>query len=86
MGNAGLTSAWFDVETMSWKFEYSSCPVGVQHFWWTVHIVDFITMVLAIVVGIMAAVGADGRKSKVPRVVATKANGSSKGIKEKKVQ
>ncbi|RVD87119.1 uncharacterized protein DFL_005362 [Arthrobotrys flagrans] len=85
-GNAGLTSAWFDVETMSWRFEYSSCPVGVQHFWWTVHIVDFITMVLAIVVGIMAAVGADRRKSKVPRVVVTKANGSSKGIKEKKVQ
>ncbi|KAF3265565.1 hypothetical protein TWF192_000214 [Orbilia oligospora] len=36
-------------------------------------------------VGIMAAVGADGRK-KVPKVVVTKANGSSKGIKEKKVQ
>ncbi|KAF3170472.1 hypothetical protein TWF225_010775 [Orbilia oligospora] len=84
-GNAGLTSAWFDEKTMSWRFEYSSCPVGVQHFWWTVHIVDFITMVLAIVVGIMAAVGADGRK-KVPKVVVTKANGSSKGIKEKKVQ
>ncbi|KAK6523019.1 hypothetical protein TWF281_002442 [Arthrobotrys megalospora] len=84
-GNAGLTSAWFDAETMSWRFEYSSCPVGVQHFWWTVHIVDFITIVLAVVLTIMAAVGADG-KAKVPKVVVTKANGSSKTIKEKKLQ
>ncbi|KAK6340027.1 hypothetical protein TWF730_001804 [Orbilia blumenaviensis] len=85
-GNAGLTSAWFDADAMSWRFEYSTCPVGVQHFWWTVHIVDFITMVLAVVLAILSAVGADGRKAKVPKVVVTKANGSSKTIKEKKLQ
>ncbi|KAK6542781.1 hypothetical protein TWF694_006723 [Orbilia ellipsospora] len=55
-GNAGLTSAWFDVESMSWRFEYSTCPVGTQHIWWTVHIVDFITLVGAVLYGVILLV------------------------------
>ncbi|KAF3914050.1 hypothetical protein AA313_de0201668 [Arthrobotrys entomopaga] len=71
-GNAGLTSAWFDVESMSWRFEYSTCPVGTQHIWWTVHIVDFITMVLGLVYGIIIFVISAQKKSVA--------------LKEKKVQ
>ncbi|KAF3918153.1 hypothetical protein ABW20_dc0100929 [Dactylellina cionopaga] len=96
-GNAGLTSAWFDTEAMSWRFEYSTCPVGTQHIWWTVHIVDFITLVLAISYGVivMIANSLDRSEAKkmtgVPKVVvteanATEANGGAKTIAEKKVQ
>jgi hypothetical protein len=28
-----------------WRFEYSTCPVGVQHFWWIVHVVDCLTII-----------------------------------------
>ena len=43
-GNAGLLSAWFDVEAGAWQFEYSTCAVGTQHIWWGVHIMDIITV------------------------------------------
>ncbi|KAI9771778.1 MAG: hypothetical protein M1835_006347 [Candelina submexicana] len=44
-GNAGLLSAWFDPQLGRWAFEYSTCAVGVQHIWWAIHILDFITLV-----------------------------------------
>ncbi|KAL8754378.1 MAG: hypothetical protein Q9184_005131 [Pyrenodesmia sp. 2 TL-2023] len=34
-GNAGLLSAWFDEEQQRWRFEYSTCSLGVQHIWHT---------------------------------------------------
>ncbi|MCJ1353671.1 MAG: hypothetical protein MMC33_003658 [Icmadophila ericetorum] len=37
-GNAGLLSAWFDDGVGEWRFEYSTCAVGVQHIWWAIHI------------------------------------------------
>ncbi|KAH8734334.1 hypothetical protein BGZ61DRAFT_442405 [Ilyonectria robusta] len=43
-GNAGLLSLWFDHEAWEWRFEYAECPLGTQHFWWFVHIVDFIVL------------------------------------------
>ena len=39
-GNAGLLSAWFDEELQEWRFEYSTCPLGRQHLWWAVHVLD----------------------------------------------
>lgn len=42
-GNAGLLSAWFDKEVGEWRFEYSTCAVGVQHIWWAIHIMLIIT-------------------------------------------
>ena len=45
-GNAGLLSAWFNTETERWKFEYSTCSLGVQHIWWAIHILDVVTIVL----------------------------------------
>ncbi|CUS07858.1 unnamed protein product [Tuber aestivum] len=44
-GNAGLVSAWFDFESDSWKFEYQTCKLGIQHVWWTVHIIDAIVAI-----------------------------------------
>lgn len=43
-GNAGLLSLWFDPDTWEWRFEFDTCPLGVQHWWWAVHILDFITI------------------------------------------
>lgn len=53
-GNAGLLSMWFDDETWQWKFEYATCPMGTQHLWWLVHILDLITIVAGVVYGIIA--------------------------------
>jgi hypothetical protein len=43
-GHAGFLSAYFDNkkgEHGEWVFEFASCGVGVQHWWWAVHIIDF---------------------------------------------
>lgn len=45
-GNAGLLSAWFDHEINEWKFEYSSCALGVQHIWWAIHVLDLIVIII----------------------------------------
>lgn len=47
-GNAGLLSAWFDADAASWKFEYDTCVLGVQHFWWAIHILDLVVLLLAV--------------------------------------
>lgn len=47
-GNAGLLSAWFDETDAQWRFEYSDCAFGVQHIWWTAH-------VLTLLVGLVAS-------------------------------
>lgn len=51
-GNAGLLSAWFDAERGRWEFEYASCALGKQHFWWAVHVLDIVTLVLCIYTGV----------------------------------
>lgn len=48
-GNAGLMSLWFDEATWEWQFEFVNCRLGTQHIWWAVHIVDLITVGVAIV-------------------------------------
>ncbi|KAF2662007.1 hypothetical protein K491DRAFT_686989 [Lophiostoma macrostomum CBS 122681] len=55
-GYAGFLSAWFDQslgEKGEWRFEFNTCGVGVQHWWWGVHIVDLILVVI-VVVGLLA--------------------------------
>jgi len=44
-GNAGLLSVWFDEATWEWRAEYATCPLGTQHLWWLVHILDLIVVV-----------------------------------------
>ncbi|KAK3985075.1 hypothetical protein QBC44DRAFT_275971 [Cladorrhinum sp. PSN332] len=61
-GNAGLLSVWFDEELWEWKAEYGTCPLGTQHLWWVVHILDFIVALLVVVygvVGLLNTVGVD---------------------------
>ncbi|KAI1947324.1 hypothetical protein LOZ12_003119 [Ophidiomyces ophidiicola] len=44
-GNAGLLSLWFDSRpsVMEWKYEFTTCQLGVQHIWWAVHIICLVT-------------------------------------------
>jgi hypothetical protein len=51
-GYAGFLSGWFDQdkgEKGEWVFEFSSCGVGIQHWWWGVHIVDLVLMLCMLV-------------------------------------
>jgi hypothetical protein len=52
-GNAGLLSAWFDFEEGEWKYDIQMCKAGVQHFWWAVHVVDLVTLVVTVIFTIM---------------------------------
>ncbi|ROV99848.1 hypothetical protein VSDG_02999 [Cytospora chrysosperma] len=52
-GNAGLMSAWFDEEQWEWRFDYDECPLGNQYIWWATHVVDLITIVVAIAYGLV---------------------------------
>ncbi|KAG9194023.1 hypothetical protein G6011_04058 [Alternaria panax] len=55
-GYAGFLSAWFDAnkgEKGEWVFEFSSCGVGVQHWWWGVHIVDLVLLICVVVGGVV---------------------------------
>ncbi|KAH8596635.1 hypothetical protein B0O99DRAFT_619501 [Bisporella sp. PMI_857] len=52
-GNAGLMSLWFDEETWDWRYEFANCGLGTQHIWWTVHVWDFINVILVVVYGII---------------------------------
>jgi hypothetical protein len=55
-GYAGFVSAWFDEsigEHGEWQLEFNTCGVGVQHWWWAVHVVDLILLV-AITCGALA--------------------------------
>ncbi|RBQ99549.1 hypothetical protein VDGD_06219 [Verticillium dahliae] len=61
-GNAGLLSAWFDEATWSWKFEYATCALGTQHLWWAVHILDLITVVVAVAYAVVSITGLASEK------------------------
>lgn len=43
-GNAGLLSVWFDKDTWEWKFNFDTCQLGVQHWWWAIHVLDLVTI------------------------------------------
>ncbi|KAK0624520.1 hypothetical protein B0T17DRAFT_590428 [Bombardia bombarda] len=61
-GNAGLLSVWFDEDTWQWKTEYASCPLGTQHMWWVVHILDLgvlLGVLLSIISVLLVAAGVD---------------------------
>jgi hypothetical protein len=65
-GNAGLLSAWFDEDSWEWRFEYATCPLGTQHLWWLVHILDLITVFTIVATGILAVGGAVGPEKSKP--------------------
>ena len=43
-GNAGLLSLWFDTTSHSWQYQIQMCPLGIQHVWWAVHVLDLIAI------------------------------------------
>ena len=43
-GNAGLLSLWFDFDQNEWQYEMQMCQLGIQHIWWGIHALDFITV------------------------------------------
>ena len=53
-GNAGLLSAWFDQKIGEWRFEYSTCSIGVQHIWWAIHVLDLVTVCGVMLAGLVS--------------------------------
>ncbi|KAF2711917.1 hypothetical protein K504DRAFT_356166, partial [Pleomassaria siparia CBS 279.74] len=43
-GYAGFLSAWYDPVLGEWKLEFETCGVGVQHWWWGVHVVNVVLL------------------------------------------
>ncbi|KAF2755487.1 hypothetical protein EJ05DRAFT_502946 [Pseudovirgaria hyperparasitica] len=44
-GYAGLLSAWYDPGAGKWEFAFDYCSMGIQHYWWAIHIVDIVTII-----------------------------------------
>ncbi|KAH7406693.1 hypothetical protein DE146DRAFT_648136 [Phaeosphaeria sp. MPI-PUGE-AT-0046c] len=58
-GHAGFLSAYFDYDqgdNGEWVFEFASCGVGVQHWWWAVYSIDFALVVIGVLSGLTWAV------------------------------
>lgn len=45
-GNAGLLSLWYDFHAQTWQYEIQMCPLGVQHVWWAIHVVDIVAVLV----------------------------------------
>lgn len=62
-GNAGLLSLWYDYEKMQWEYGFQTCALGVQHWWWAVHVLDLV-IVIVVLIGVIARLveKADRRK------------------------
>ncbi|KAK5957867.1 hypothetical protein OHC33_001056 [Knufia fluminis] len=45
-GNAGLLSLWYDFDAGNWDYSIVMCPLGVQHTWWAIHVIDIIAILL----------------------------------------
>jgi hypothetical protein len=56
-GNAGLLSAWFDVDAGEWDYEITMCPAGVQHIWWAVHVLALVTLIVSLLWVVLRLVG-----------------------------
>lgn len=53
-GYAGFLSAWYDEQKGrrgEWVFEFSTCGVGVQHWWWGIHVVDLVCVLALLAAG-----------------------------------
>lgn len=83
-GHAGFLSAWFDPllgERGEWVIEFGSCGVGVQHWWWGVHAVDFALLVF-LVAGCVGRVVEGGAGEGRGRGVGSGEVGREKGKRE----
>ena len=69
-GNAGLLSLWYDFDAGNWDYSIMMCPLGVQHTWWAIHVLDIVAMILILaqILGVL-----------YPRVSGSVSSGESKG-------
>lgn len=67
-GNAGLLSAWFDEDSWEWRFEYAECPLGTQHLWWAVHIMDPIAVILGCVYAVTSMMPQEKKAATVSKM------------------
>jgi hypothetical protein len=69
-GYAGFLSAWFDESIGAegeWRIEFQTCGLGVQHWWWVVHSVDFaavVVLALAVLAKVIETIVAPATKDK----------------------
>ncbi|KAI0877186.1 hypothetical protein GGS24DRAFT_160408 [Hypoxylon argillaceum] len=64
-GNAGLLSIWFDQHSWEWKYEFATCELGRQYYWWFVHIFDIVLLIILSAYGVLEIsimLGFDGEK------------------------
>lgn len=83
-GNAGLLSAWFDEEAWEWRAGYAACRLGPHHGWWVVHVVDLVTVVAIVVLGVMEGLGLG--RDEVDEEEAKEKAAKEKAAKEKAVK
>ncbi|KAI3324665.1 hypothetical protein HD806DRAFT_51602 [Xylariaceae sp. AK1471] len=50
-GNAGFLSVWFDQDSWEWKYEFATCELGRQYYWWFVHVFDIILLIALVAYG-----------------------------------
>ena len=55
-GSGGLLTAWYVPEQGEWTYSFSTCALGVQHWWWAVHIVDVVVVCVGIVAVVLTVV------------------------------
>ncbi|KAF2848531.1 hypothetical protein T440DRAFT_470137 [Plenodomus tracheiphilus IPT5] len=78
-GYAGFLSAWFDGQKGDkgeWVLEFATCGIGIQHWWWGVHVLDLILVVSLVAWGVARAVETVGGEKQVGKE--TRANGTQK--------
>lgn len=84
-GHAGFLSAWFDRslgDKGEWTFEFNSCGLGVQHWWWAVHSIDFSLFVMLF----LAVVCTVHEKCKDARNAQAKVGSRGNSIGEKSIR
>jgi hypothetical protein len=50
-GNAGFLSVWFDQDSWEWKYEFATCELGRQYYWWFVHVFDIVLLIALVAYG-----------------------------------
>lgn len=69
-GYAGFLSAWFDPTLGTkgeWVFEMNTCGLGVQHWWWGIHIIDLV-LLLALILGYLLSTSESLRRKRGQRL------------------
>lgn len=72
-GNAGLLSLWYDFKLSEWRYEIQMCPLGIQHIWWAVHIIDIVAVVMLLVRLLLSFLRSPSLRQGLPDATSVKA-------------